>query len=259
MSNQALRRLQILSEQLSPRPDLPYSLYSFGGEANSQLSTFFNALLQAMKLPCQFRLHASKSLSDVLQLLRSRTCLGACLEGQFRTAVLPLLDVVEAGAREIGVVDVVIKQGSQLIGINSQLLALISIIENAPEFNSKRNAVILGCGEDCKTALCALRRVGLLDITIYSDSMTLLRKLPWPRKTTESLSLDPVDIAVICQAGLPFPPLRKHALVIDLTEQEGYWGQDCRCYGAEDLRAWRLWLQVRELTNSISGLTEYAV
>ena len=259
MSNQALLRLQILSEQLSPSPELHYTLYSFGGEANTQLSVFFTALLQALKLPCQFRSQASNSLSDVLQLLRSRSCLGACLEGQFRTAVLPLLDVVEAGAREIGVVDVVVKRGNQLIGINSQLQALVSIIENAPELNSKRNAVILGCGEDCKTALCALRRAGLLDITIYSDSMSLLRKLPWPRKTTESMSLVPVDIAIICQAGLPFPPLRKHALVIDLTEQEGYWGQDCRCYGAEDLKAWRLWLQVRELTSGISGLTEYSV
>lgn len=258
MSNQSLRRLQILSEQLTPDPY--YTLYSFGEEANNyQISTFFNVLLQGLKLPCQFRPQASNSLADVLQLIRSLSCLGACLGGQLRTAMLPLLDVVETGAREIGVVDVVIKRGSQLIGINSQLLTLISIMENDTQFNSKRNAVIMGCGEDCKTALCALRRVGLLDITIYSDSMALLRKLPWPRKTTETTSLDPVDIAIICKAGLPFPPLRKNALVIDLTEQEGYWGQDCRCYGADDLRAWRLWLQVRELTSTISGVTENAV
>ena len=178
------------------------------------------------------------------------SCLGACLEGQLGAAVLPIVDVAEAEVREIGNVDLVVKRGNQLIGINTQFLALLSVLGSASELNRRRNAVILGCGEFCKVALCALRRIGLLDITVFSDSLPLLRKLPWARKTTHSSSLDPVDIAIICEANLPIPPLHPHALVLDLTEREGHWERECWFYGAEDLRTWRLWHQARELTGA---------
>ena len=250
MSDQALRRLHILSDQINPPQDLPYSLFAFGFKGNCEVLGFYNALLQALRLPCHFRPHASESLSEVLQGLRASSCLGACLEGQLGAAVLPIVDVAEAEVREIGNVDLVVKRGNQLIGINTQFLALLSVLGSASELNRRRNAVILGCGEFCKVALCALRRIGLLDITVFSDSLPLLRKLPWARKTTHSSSLDPVDIAIICEANLPIPPLHPHALVLDLTEREGHWERECWFYGAEDLRTWRLWHQARELTGA---------
>lgn len=250
MSDQALRRLHILSDQISPPQDPPYSLFAFGFKGNGEVFAFYNALLQALRLPCDFRPQASESLSEVLQVLRTRSCLGVCLEGQFRAAILPLVDVVDPEIREIGNVDLVVKRGNQLIGVNTQLLALLSILGSASELNLRRNAVIMGCGEFCKVALCALRHIGLLDITIFSDSLPLLRKLPWARKTTLSSSLELVDIAIICEANQPVPPLHAHALVLDLTESEGHWERECWFYGAEDLRTWRLWHQARELAGA---------
>ncbi|MDE7372486.1 MAG: hypothetical protein K2N18_00315, partial [Clostridia bacterium] len=96
-----------------------------------------------------------KELSDESALsafVKSREYDGYNVTIPYKQAVMPLIDEISDGAREIGAVNTVVTENGKLVGYNTDEEGMSYALRRAGISLEGKNVLILGSGGTCKTA-----------------------------------------------------------------------------------------------------------
>ena len=88
----------------------------------------------------------------------------------YKRAVIPLLDEVDATARECGAVNTVINRGGKLIGYNTDLYGMRFALDAAGISLAGKRVVVLGSGGTSHTACSLAAREGAASVRVVSRS-----------------------------------------------------------------------------------------
>lgn len=137
--------------------------------------------------------------------VRSRVCKGYNVTIPYKQAVMPLLDEIDDGAKEIGAVNTVVDEGGRLKGYNTDIGGVELAFKVAGIEVKGKNALILGSGGTCKTVKFFLEKYGAKSVGVVSRSGELNYDNVYDMKDTEivvnttpvgTLSIDkPIELA----------------------------------------------------------------
>ena len=102
--------------------------------------------------------------------MRERDFLGINVTIPYKEAVIPYLDWIEDGAKEIGAVNTIVNRDGRLYGYNTDFSGMLALICHAGVDVKGRKAAILGTGGTSKTAAAVLRKLGAREILKVSRS-----------------------------------------------------------------------------------------
>lgn len=88
----------------------------------------------------------------------------------YKRAVIPLLDEVDATARECGAVNTVINRGGRLVGYNTDLYGMRFALDAAEISLAGKRVVVLGSGGTSHTARALAAREGAASVRVVSRS-----------------------------------------------------------------------------------------
>jgi shikimate dehydrogenase len=180
------------------------------------------------------------ALPDAIESLRGGDLLGASIGVPHKERVVPMLDRLTDEAQRTGTVDTVTKDGTQLVGHNTEVLGFRPALE-ALVGNQKmpKAAVVLGAGGGARTVVHTLIAAGFLSIVVFnrhlhraerlakhfarSSSHMDLRAKPWHESVIEA-ELAKTDILINASAvgrdpaesPLPAELLPPEILLLDL-------------------------------------------
>ena len=151
-------------------------------------------------------------LSDAIEALRKEDYLGASIGAPHKERVVPMLDRLTDEAQRTGAVDTVTKDGTQLVGHNTEVIgfrpALDALVGNQ---KMPKAAVVLGAGGGARAVVQVLIAAGFLNVVVFnrhlhraermvkhfarSSSHMDLRAKPWHESVIEA-ELAKTDILV---------------------------------------------------------------
>ncbi|MBO4380868.1 MAG: shikimate kinase [Clostridia bacterium] len=137
--------------------------------------------------------------------VRSRVCKGYNVTIPYKQAVMPLLDEIDDGAREIGAVNTVVDEDGKLKGYNTDISGVELAFKVAGIDVKGKRTLILGSGGTCKTVKFFLEKRGAKSVGVVSRSGDLNYDNVYDMKDTEiivnttpvgTLSIDkPIELA----------------------------------------------------------------
>ncbi len=130
--------------------------------AHSVSPAMHNAAFQTLGLNYSylaFRVSVA-GLRDAIAGLRGLGLRGANVTIPHKTAVIPLLDEVDAKARRIGAVNTIVNVGGRLVGYNTDGLGFLTALKNHGFDPKGQKAVVLGAGGAARAVVFALRDAG---------------------------------------------------------------------------------------------------
>lgn len=179
-------------------------------------------------------------LPEAIEALRADDYLGASIGVPHKERVVPMLDRLTDEAQRTGAVDTVTKDGSQLVGHNTEVtgfrLALEQLVGNQ---KMPKAAVVLGAGGAARAVVQVLIAAGFLNVVVFnrhlhraermvkhfarSSSHMDLRAKPWHESVIEA-ELAKTDVLVNAssvgrdpeESPLPAELLPPDILVLDL-------------------------------------------
>jgi shikimate dehydrogenase len=179
-------------------------------------------------------------LSEAIEALRGDDYLGASIGVPHKDRVVPMLDRLTDEAQRTGAVDTVTKDGSQLIGHNTEVLGFRPALEAlVGSQKMPKTAVVLGAGGGARAVVQTLIGSGFLNVVVFnrhlhraerlvkhfarSTSHMDLRAKPWHESVIEA-ELAKTDILVNASAvgrdpaesPIPAELLPPDILVLDL-------------------------------------------
>ena len=136
--------------------------------AHSRSPAMHNAALRALGLPGVYVPIAvlPDRLAGAVSAARALGVLGFNLTLPHKSAIIPLLASVEAGARAIGAVNTVVRDGDDWIGVNTDAPGLVRSLREAGVEPRGRAAVVLGAGGAARAAVVGLSEAGASSITV---------------------------------------------------------------------------------------------
>ena len=180
------------------------------------------------------------ALPEAVEALRGNDYLGASIGVPHKDRVVPMLDRLTDEAQRTGAVDTVTKDGTQLVGHNTEVLgfrpALDALVGNQ---KMPKAAVVLGAGGGARTVVHTLIAAGFHSIVVFnrhlhraerltkhfarSSSHMDLRAKPWHESVIEA-ELAKTDILINAssvgrdqdESPLPAELLPPEILVLDL-------------------------------------------
>ncbi len=102
--------------------------------------------------------------------MKSRDFSGINVTIPYKESVIPYLDEIDDGAREIGAVNTIVNRGGRLVGYNTDFYGMRELILHAGISVSVRKAAILGSGGTSRTAMAVLKSLGAKEILKVSRS-----------------------------------------------------------------------------------------
>jgi shikimate dehydrogenase len=179
-------------------------------------------------------------LPEAVEALRGGDYQGASIGVPHKERVVPMLDRLTDEAQRTGAVDTVTKDGTQLVGHNTEVLGFRSALE-ALVGNQKmpKAAVVLGAGGGARAVVHSLISAGFLNVVVFnrhlhraerlakhfarSSSHMELRAKPWHESVIEA-ELAKTDILINAssvgrdpnESPLPGALLPPDILVLDL-------------------------------------------
>jgi shikimate dehydrogenase len=180
------------------------------------------------------------ALADAIDALRNDDYLGASIGAPHKERVVPMLDRLTEEALRTGTVDTVTKDGTHLVGHNTEVLgfrpALDALVGNQ---KMPKAAVVLGAGGGARTVVHTLIAAGFLSVVVFNrhlhraerltkhfarmSSHMDLRAKPWHESVIEA-ELAKTDILINAssvgrdpdESPLPAELLPPEILVLDL-------------------------------------------
>lgn len=163
-----------------------------------------------------------------------------------KTAVIALLDRVEPDALAIGAVNTIVREGTRIIGVNTDAPGLARALEESGLQLRAARVTVVGAGGAARAAVVGLARAGATSITVTArrdvSAQDLVSQLsaavggatlsacPWHPDALRSCfaatdlliqatsaTLDDQTAALALTAALPLASLPKHAAVVDLV------------------------------------------
>jgi shikimate dehydrogenase len=146
-------------------------LFLIGHPLGHSLSpVMHNAAIQALGLDWDYDLLdiLPHQLPETVARLRQEDCVGANVTIPYKQAIIPFLDELAPNAAKIGAVNTIVKQGSKLVGENTDVHGVSrSLIE--ADFDARgARAVVLGAGGAARAVVFALAGLGVSEITILN-------------------------------------------------------------------------------------------
>jgi shikimate dehydrogenase len=180
------------------------------------------------------------NLPDAIESLRREEYLGASIGVPHKDRVVPMLDRLTDEAQRTGAVDTVTKDGTQLVGHNTEVLgsrpALEALVGNQ---KMPKAAVVLGAGGGARAVVHTLIAAGFLSVIVFnrhlhraerltkhfarSSSHMELKAKPWHESVIEA-ELAKTDVLINAssvgrdpsESPLPAELLPPDILVLDL-------------------------------------------
>ncbi len=135
--------------------------------AHSRSPAMQQAALDALGIPARYELWDTPpdELPARVAALRGPDMLGANVTIPYKAAVVPLLDAIAPQAqRAAGVVNTIVRDvtplGVHLVGHNTDVAALVRILDESAVWSEQRRVVVLGAGGAAQAALGASRQRG---------------------------------------------------------------------------------------------------
>ena len=128
------------------------------GLKNSISVAFQQAALDHHGLDIRYEIWDTQAseLEERMEALRGEDCLGANVTIPFKEAVIPYLDELDEGARRIGAVNTVVRQGGRLLGHNTDRVGFARSLEEAGFAARGAHAAVLGAGGAGRAVAVAL-------------------------------------------------------------------------------------------------------
>ncbi|MBQ5390448.1 MAG: hypothetical protein IIU58_06025 [Clostridia bacterium] len=111
-----------------------------------------------------------KEPEEVAEFLLSRTFLGINVTIPYKQTVMPLCDVLDGAAVEIGAVNTVVNCGGKLFGCNTDFDGMIFMCNRAGISMAGKKVLILGSGGTSNTAYAVAKQLGAREIVKVSRS-----------------------------------------------------------------------------------------
>ena len=135
---------------------------------------FQQAAFDHYSLPVRYDLWptTSQKLEAAVAKLRGPGYLGANVTVPYKERVPALLDEVDALASSIGAVNTIAKEGSRLVGYNTDAFGFMKSLEEAGGFAPmNKNVLLLGAGGAARAAAFALVAAGVASLTIANRTV----------------------------------------------------------------------------------------
>lgn len=183
--------------------------------AHSRSPAMQNAAFAALGIAAHYDLWHTPAadLPARIATLRQPDCLGANVTIPHKRAVMPLLDVLDDSAVQVGAVNTIVNRAGQLIGYNTDADGLVAALGEAgyPHFGA---GIIVGAGG-------AARAVAVALATLHTPQIRLLARDPLQARVI-ALTLAPLfpatrfnwdALAAATGASLPALPVMGTALI----------------------------------------------
>jgi shikimate dehydrogenase len=109
-------------------------------------------------------------LPDAMRGVRALGISGLNVTLPHKSAIMPLLDEVDAVAREIGAVNTVLRDGDRLLGTNTDAEGLCRALREAGIELPGLRVTVLGAGGAARASVVGLARAGVRSVTIAARS-----------------------------------------------------------------------------------------
>lgn len=153
---------------------------------------------------------------------------GLSLTMPLKRAVLPLLDEVSPTAAEVGAANTVLFERGRRFGDNTDVPGMVAALAERG-VSGVHSAAVLGTGATAASAVCALARLGVRELTVRGRDQvgaTALASLATSRGMSVAvaplLAADPVDLLVSTVPGFALPEdaaglVQRAAVVFDVS------------------------------------------
>ena len=141
---------------------------------------FQQAAFDYYKLPVHYHLWSAppESLAEEVGKIRGAEYLGANVTVPHKERALPLLDGLDAWARDVGAVNTIVKEGGDLVGYNTDAYGFMRSLRERAGFDAKdKSVLILGAGGAARAAAFSLAKEGVGSLTIANRSLGRARSL----------------------------------------------------------------------------------
>jgi shikimate dehydrogenase len=136
-----------------------------------------------------------EALERRVTALRAAPHLGANVTVPHKSAVLDLLDSVDATARRAGAVNTIVTRDGALHGANTDIAGLLRALQTAAFVATGKRALLLGAGGAARAAVLALEAQGLQLLTIANRHRARAEALVASMQLESPLLLDVADWA----------------------------------------------------------------
>ena len=151
--------------------------YPVGHSVSPQMQ---QAALDHYKLDIRYEMWetAPDKLASFIERLRQPQYLGANITVPHKSAMLQLVDELEALASELGAVNTVVNRDGRLFGFNTDAGGFLKALNKDGGFDpAEKHAVILGAGGVARAATFALSKAGIKSLTITDIDIDRAHKL----------------------------------------------------------------------------------
>ena len=129
---------------------------------HSQSRFYFNKKFEYEGLDCLYQHFDLKTVEEIHEVMeRYPNLCGFNVTIPYKEAIIPLLDEVDAVAKEVGAVNVVRIENGKMKGFNSDVYGFEKLIENATNGKAVDHALVLGTGGASKAVQYVLKQKGI--------------------------------------------------------------------------------------------------
>lgn len=135
-------------------------------------------------------------LAEALDGLRGGQFLGANVTIPHKEAVLGHLDGIDSWASSIGAVNTIVKDGSKLVGHNTDASGFMTSLKEKAGFHPKgASALLLGAGGAARASAFALAREGVASLTIANRTLGRAKSL------ADEIARDATSVSAVPMQG----------------------------------------------------------
>ena len=129
---------------------------------HSQSRFYFNKKFEYEGLDCLYQHFDLKNVEEIHEVTeRYPDLCGFNVTIPYKEAIIPLLDEVDAVAKEVGAVNVVRIENGKMKGFNSDVYGFGKLLENATNGKAVDHALVLGTGGASKAVQYVLKQKGI--------------------------------------------------------------------------------------------------
>ncbi len=231
-----------------------YCILSDERAVHSRSPAMFTTVLQrqginAVYVP--FAVHPP-DLGQALKGLRVLNIAGANVTAPFKEAIIPYLDILSEGARIIGAINTVVRDGERLKGYNTNAIGIMDTLRQA-DFNVEdKTALVFGTGGAARTVAFILTWLRAREVWVAGRNvdrareivaqfsgrgvdLPTLRNLPLPaRIVINATSVSSPDESAELAGMVEKLELRGCELILDLNygRRRNFWHEKAEKHGA---------------------------
>lgn len=139
-------------------------------------TTIHNAAYRALGVNFVYKAFAATDISAVLAGVRGLGIRGCSVSMPFKEAVIRHLDELDPAARAIGAVNTVVNENGRLIGYNTDVAGAEKMFTSL-DVTPLDHVLLLGAGGMARAMMYALRRLGIMSVTISNRDEGRARQL----------------------------------------------------------------------------------